>query len=64
MSRRKEGGEEALNGRTLLSDPSSMLHMSGKRRKDDDDWISQVGADWMHGKKSTRDQCIALLDPQ
>jgi hypothetical protein len=64
MSRRKEGGEEALNGRTLLSDPSSLLHMSGKRRKDDDDWISQVGADWMRGKKSTRDQCIALLDPQ
>ncbi|CAK9197920.1 unnamed protein product [Sphagnum troendelagicum] len=64
MSRRKEGGEEALNGRTLLSDPSSLLHMSGKRRKDDDDWISHVGADWMRGKKSTRDQCIALLDPQ
>ncbi len=51
MSRRKKGGEEALNGRTLLSNPSSLLHMSGKRRKDDDDWISQVGVDWMRGKK-------------
>jgi hypothetical protein len=37
MNKRKEGGEEALNGRTLLSNPSSLLHMSGKRRKDDDD---------------------------
>jgi hypothetical protein len=39
--------------------------MSRKKSGQDDNWISELGADWMSRKKSIRDdEFMAVLDPE